>query len=102
MSKSQPNKLKSRITNGTEVTLNLSSDVIDNFDDETDFRHKLLLTDTQVPRFCKAFANDSSANIKFSKTQVFKMVLLGVFNPFPFMSFLFNSIATLTKKISKV
>ena len=32
------------------------------------FPHKLMLTDTQVSRFRKAFANDSSANITFSKT----------------------------------
>ena len=28
-----------------------------------------MLTDTQVSKFCKAFANGSSANIKLSKTQ---------------------------------
>ena len=44
--------------NGTEVTLNLSSNLIRNFDDETNFPHKLLLTDTQVVlKFRKAFAN---------------------------------------------
>ena len=34
--------------NGTEVTLNLSSNLIGNFNDETNFLHKLLLNDTQV------------------------------------------------------
>ena len=33
---------------------------------ETNFLHKLLLTGKQVLRLCKAFANDSSANINFS------------------------------------
>ena len=40
-SSSQYNKLKSRITNGTEVILNLSS----NSDDEINFAYKLLLTE---------------------------------------------------------
>ena len=40
-SSSQHNKLKSRITNGTEVILNLSS----NSDDEINFACKLLLTE---------------------------------------------------------
>ena len=38
---------------------------------EINFLHKLLLTDKQVPRICKAFANGPSANIKFSKTDAF-------------------------------
>ena len=36
------------IKNGTEVTLNLSSNLIGNSNDETNFPHKLLLTNTQV------------------------------------------------------
>ena len=47
--------------------------------DETNFWHKLLLTDTQVSKFCKAFANGSLANIKFSKTQLPKMIQSGRF-----------------------
>ena len=36
--------------------------------DETNFEHKLLLSDKQVSRLCKTFfANNSSANIKLSK-----------------------------------
>ena len=58
LSKSQLNKLKSGIKNGTEVTLNLLSNVIFDSHDETNFPHKLLLTDTQVLRFCKPFANN--------------------------------------------
>ena len=42
---SQLNKLKSAIRNGTEVTLNLSSNLIGNSNDATNFPHKLLLTD---------------------------------------------------------
>ena len=69
MSNSQLNKLKSGIKNGTEVTLNLSSNLIGNYNDETNFPLKLLLTNTQVWKIRKAFANGSSAIIKFSKTQ---------------------------------
>ena len=47
------------------------------FNDETNFPHKLLLTNTQVSRLPKAFANNSSANIKLSKTQLFKIVPSG-------------------------
>ena len=67
LSNSQLNKLKSEIKNGTEVTLNLSSNLVRNSDDETNFLHKILLTDTHLSKICKAFANGSSANIKFSK-----------------------------------
>ena len=59
-----------RIKKGTEGTLNFSSKMISDFNDET---HNLLLTDTQVLKFCKAFANNSSANIKLLKTQLSKM-----------------------------
>ena len=37
--------------------------------------HKLLLTNTQVSKLHKAFANNSSANIKLSKTQLHKIRL---------------------------
>ena len=67
MSNSQLNKLKSAIKNETEVTLNLSSNLIGSFNDETSFPHKLLLTDKQVSKNRKAFANGSSANVIFSK-----------------------------------
>ena len=74
LSNSQLHKLKSAIKNGTELTLNLSSNLMGNSNDETDFPHKLLITDTHVSKIRKAFANGSSANIKFSKTQLSKMI----------------------------
>ena len=46
---------------------------------ETNFPHELLLTDRQVSNIRKAFANNSSADIKFSKTQLSKMIQLGGF-----------------------
>ena len=48
LSNSQLGKLKSAIKNVTEASLNLSSNLIGNFNDKTNFSHKLLLTDTQV------------------------------------------------------
>ena len=61
----QLNKLKSEIKNGTKVNSNLSSNLIENSNDETNFSHKVLLADTQVLKICKAFANGSWTNIKF-------------------------------------
>ena len=53
--------------------------MIGNSNDQTYFLHKLLFTVTQVLKICKAFANGSSANIKFSKIQFSKIVKLGWF-----------------------
>ena len=47
--------------------------------DETNLLHKLLLTNTQVSKIHKAFANNSSANIKLSKTQLQKLGQSGGF-----------------------
>ena len=44
LSNTHLSKLKSAIENETEVVLRLSSNMIGNSDDETNFRHKLLLT----------------------------------------------------------
>ena len=65
LSNLQLNKFKSVIKNETEVVLRLSSNMIS--DNEANFPHKLLLTNTQVSNLRKAFANNSSANIKLSK-----------------------------------
>ena len=64
LSNPQLNKLKSAIKNESEVVLRLTSNMIDN--NETNFPHKSLLTDRQVSNIRKSFANNSSANIKFS------------------------------------
>ena len=56
MSSSQLDKLKPEIKNRTEVNLNLSSNVISDSNDETNFSFKLLL-------------NGSSANINIWKSQ---------------------------------
>ena len=53
--------------------------MIGNSNDETNFLLKILLTDTPASKVCKAFANDSSVNMKFSRTQLSKIVQLGGF-----------------------
>ena len=69
--------LKSAIKNETEVVLRLSSNMIG--EDETNFPHKLLLTNKQVANLRKTFANNLSTDIKVSKTQISKMILSGGF-----------------------
>ena len=77
LSNSQLNKLKSAIKNESEVVLRLSSNMIG--DNETNFPHKLLLTNRQVSNLRKAFANHLSADIKLSKTHLSKMIQSGGF-----------------------
>ena len=79
LSNSQLNKVKSAIKNETDVVLRLSSDMIANSDNETNFPHKLLLTNRQAANLCKAFANHTSTDIKLSKTQLSNMIQLGGF-----------------------
>ena len=69
LSNFQLNKLKPAAKNEMEVFLRLSSNMIGNSDDETNFPHDLLLTNRQVANRCKAVANNSSTDIKLSKTQ---------------------------------
>ena len=71
------NKLKSAIKNETEVVLKLSPNMIGVSNDKTNFAHELLLTDRQVSNIGKAFTNNSSADIKLSKTQLSKMIQSG-------------------------
>ena len=76
LSNSQLDKLKSakkKKKNETDAFLRLPSNIIGNSDDETNFRHKLLLTNKQVPNLRKAFANHMSTDIKLSKAQLNKM-----------------------------
>ena len=60
---SQLKKLKSGIKNDTQVTLNLPSNLVGNSSDESNFPHKLLLTNKQVLRIYKSFPNGFPANI---------------------------------------
>ena len=84
LSDSQLNKLELAIKNKTGVVLRLSSNMIGNStelhsDDETNFPHKLLLTNRQVRNLRRAFANHKSTDIKLSKTQLYNMIQLGGF-----------------------
>ena len=67
MTNSQLNKLKTAIQIGNEVPFNLPSNLIGSYNDETNFLHKLFLTNTQVSKARKAFWNSSSDEIKFPK-----------------------------------
>ena len=101
LSNSQLNKLKPRIKNGTEVTLNLSLNMVCNSGDETNFLHKLSLTNTQISRIGKAFGNGSSANIKLLQTHLSKMIPLRDSKSFPIAAFLFNPIGVILQNINE-
>ena len=53
--------------------------MIGSSEDETNFPHKLLLTNRQVTTLRKAFANRTSTDVKLSKTQLSKMMQSGRF-----------------------
>ena len=79
LSKPQLNKLKSAIKNENDVVLKLSSNIIDKSDNETNFPHKLLLTNRQVTTLRKAFTNFTSIAIRLSKNQLSTMIQSGGF-----------------------
>ena len=72
LSNSQLNKLKSAIKNKNDVVIRLSHSMIGGSNDKTNFPHEVLLTNRQFSSIRKAFTNNLSANIKFSKTQLSK------------------------------
>ena len=88
MSNLQINKLKSTTKNSTQVTLNLSLNVINDSNDKTNFLHQLLLTNSQVSKICKTFANGSTAVKKLLKSQMSKMTQFGAFATF--LDFMLN------------
>ena len=79
LSTSQLNKLKSGIKNDAEATLKILSNVVSDSNEENILPHNLLLTNRQVSKLRKAFVNNSSANIKSSKTQLYKIGQSGGF-----------------------
>ena len=91
----QLNKSKSAIKNGTEVALNLSSDLTGNSNDETNFPHKSLLTDAQASKISKAFANGLWGNMKFSKTLFIAQLGRSLYDSI-------DQIFNLIKKINKI
>ena len=72
LSNLQLNKLKSAIKYENDVVIRLSLSMIGDSNDKGNFPHKLLLIDRQVSSIRKAFSNNSSVDIKFSKTQLSK------------------------------
>ena len=80
LSNSQLSKLKSSIKNDTDVVLRISSNMVGNSNDNTNFPHELLLTNRQVANIRKDFAKNTSIYIiKLSKTQLSKMIQSGGF-----------------------
>ena len=65
LSRPQLNKLKAAIKNKNDVVIRLSPNMIGDSNGKTNFPHELLLTDRQVSSIRKAFANNSSHDIKF-------------------------------------
>ena len=79
LSNLQLNKLKSSIKNENDGILRISSNMVSNSNDNTNFPHELLLTNRQVANIRKAFAKNTSTDIKLSKTQLSKMIQSGGF-----------------------
>ena len=79
LSNSQLNKLKAAIKNENDVVIRLSPNMIGDSNEKGNFQHELLLIDRQVSSIRKAFANISSVDIKFSKTELSKMIQSGEF-----------------------
>ena len=67
LSNSQLNKLKSGTKNDNKLTSKLLQIVAGDSNDENNFPHKLLLIIILAWKLGKAFANNSSANIKLSR-----------------------------------
>ena len=86
--------------------MKISSNVVRKFNDENNFPHKLLLTNTQVSKVLKAFENGSTANIKLSKTPFKKIEQLEGFlgrllEPFvkPVLPLIGNVLKSLAKSV---
>ena len=56
--------MKLGLTNATEVTAKLSSNLFGDSNDGSKFLHNMLVINAQVLRLRKAFANNFSANVK--------------------------------------
>ena len=77
LSTSQRNTLKSAIKNENDVVIRLSLNMIGDSNDKGNSPHELLLTNRQVSSIRKAFTNNLSVDIKFSKAQLSKMIQSG-------------------------
>ena len=79
LSNLQLNRIKSSIKNETDVVLRVSPNMVGNSNGNTNFPHELLLANRQVANILKAFAKNTSTDIKLSKTQLSKMIQAGGF-----------------------
>ena len=59
---------------------------VNSSDNKTNFPRKLLLNDTKILRTCEAFPNNSSANIRLSKSKLSKMIQLKGMRFFNFLA----------------
>ena len=64
LSNSQLNKIKSSIKNETDLVLRISSNMVSNSNDNTNFPHELLLNNREVANIRKTFAKNTSTDIK--------------------------------------
>ena len=60
--------------------MKFSSNVVDDSNNENNFSHELLLTNTQVSKLRKPFTHNSSANITSLKTRLYKIGQSGRFS----------------------
>ena len=67
LSNSQLNKLKSSIKNETDVVLRISSNMVSNSNDNTNFPHELLLTNRQVQIFVKLLLITHQLTLNYQK-----------------------------------
>ena len=75
--------------------MKLSLNLIESSNDQTNLPHKSLLTDAQVSKIRKAFTNDSSLNVQFSKPQLSKFMQSGgVIRDTPILDNILSNIAT--------
>ena len=77
LSTSQLNKLKCAIKNENDAVVRLSLNMIGDSNDKGNFPHELLLTNRLGSSIRKAFVNNSSVDIEFSKAQLLKIIPSG-------------------------
>ena len=73
LSDSQIKKLKDSVKDNTGATLRISLKMFD----ENDLKHELLLTTRQETKIRNAFNNNTSTDLKLSKTQINKIIQSG-------------------------
>ena len=67
------------MTQYNSLDVKLSNSQLNKLNDNTNFPHELLLTNRQVANIRKAFAKNTSTDIKLSKTRLSKMIKSGGF-----------------------